>query len=137
LNPEEFFKTAEKLKDSDKESDLRTSMGRSYYAIFLHFREYLLKLGIVSKQKKGMHFFVQACLSNSRVKEAQSLSTELHELEQKRTKADYNLNAKITPKEAADTLKDAQEAVGKFHSLMTPDKENLLVVNAKQFAINN
>ena len=137
MNPEEFFKTAEKLKDSDKESDLRTSIGRSYYAVFLYLREYLFKLGIVSKRKKGIHFFVQACLSNSRVKEAQTLSTELHELEQKRTKADYKLNAKITPKEAVDTLRDAQEAVGKFSSSMTLDKENILVVNAKQFARYN
>jgi len=137
LNPEEFFKTAEKLKDSDEESDLRTSIGRSYYAIFLYFREYLSKLGVVSKRKKDVHFFVQACLSNSRVKEAQTLSTELHELKQKRTKADYKLNVKITPREAADTLKDAQEAVDKFRSSMTSDKENILVVNAKQFARYN
>jgi len=137
LNPEEFFKTAEKLKDSDKEPDLRTSMGRSYYAVFLYFRDYLFELGLVPKIKNHEpHKFVLSCMSNSRVKEAQSLSTKLVELKQKRTKADYDLKIKVTNTEAEDVLEDAKEAIATFNSLMTPDKQNTLVVNTKQFAEN-
>ncbi|MGB8226258.1 MAG: hypothetical protein WCE45_05260 [Sedimentisphaerales bacterium] len=136
MNPEEFFKTAEKLKDSDKEPDLRTSVGRSYYAIFLHFREYLKKLGLSKTRnpKNSVHSFVKDCLGFSQVSEASRLAVALNDLYGKREKADYHLSITINPTEASDVLEDAKEAIQTFHSSMTSGKEQILLANAKQYA---
>ena len=135
MDPKDFFKTAEKLKDSSLESDLRTSVGRSYYAIFLHFRDYLASLGLKKKDDKGVHFFVQACLSNSQIKKVQHLSAILGDLKDKRTKADYHLKENILKDEANDVYEDALEAVDNFY--ITTEDEIKLIENVKKAPITN
>ena len=130
MDPKDFFKTAKKLKDSDLESDLRTSMGRSYYAVFLYFRDYLANLGLKNRDNKSVHFFVQACLSNSQIKKAQQLSTILGNLHGKRKKADYNLNESISLNEANDTYEDALESIVDFS--ITCEDETKLIENVKK-----
>ena len=129
LEPKDFFNTAEKLKDSNIESDLRTSMSRSYYAIFLYLRDFLASLGLKKKKDNQAHFFVRACLSNSNVKKAQELSALLGDLCKKREKADYKLNECILTAEVDDAYKDAVEAIEDFK--ITEEDEKKLIKNVK------
>lgn len=75
MEPKQFFITAEMLKDKPNESHLRTSVGRSYYAAFLYFREHLKSLGLEKKRNpaREIHEFVIQCLEFSGIKEGKGL----------------------------------------------------------------
>jgi hypothetical protein len=65
MDPTEFLKTAELLKSHTEQPHLRTSVGRSYYAALLYFRERLKCLGLEKKKHptQNAHAFVRGRLS--------------------------------------------------------------------------
>jgi len=128
VEPTDFLKTAELLASEQEESHLRTSIGRSYYSAYLHFREYLRKLGFVNKKYES-HFFVSNLLSNSKNNEAIRVSAILNDLKQVRTDADYELDISISVNEAKDTLAKARKVINDF--VLTKDTEAEIVKEIK------
>ncbi len=130
MDPTDFFKTAELLKTYVKEeAHLRTSIGRSYYAAFLYFREYLKLRGVEKKKNptQGVHTFVIQCLSSSNVPEGRKASTYLHDLRQLRTDADYRLDKKFSQNDADDVFKRARKAIDDYNQNITPEEEKELI----------
>lgn len=138
MEPTQFFTTAELLKDKPGESHLRTSVGRSYYAAFLYFREYLKSLGLEKKKNltQDVHRFVIQCLQYSNVPEGSKASKYLHDLRQLRTDADYRLDKKFSQNDADDAFAKAKATIDNYTRSITPQREAELIrqatVHAKQ-----
>jgi len=132
MQPTDFFKTAEFLKSHTEESHLRTSIGRSYYAAFLYFRERFRSLGLEKtiKPKVDVHAFVVECLRFSQVLEGKKAATYLRNLQQVRQDADYQLDKKFVQKDAEDTFVNAKKVIADYNENITPEKEKNLVEKA-------
>jgi uncharacterized protein (UPF0332 family) len=131
----DFLHTAELLKKETHEWHLRTSIGRSYYAIFLYFREWLKAKGLEKKikPKQDAHAFVINCLSYSTVLEGQKASRYLKDLQQNREDCDYRLDMTFSPDDAENALTRARKAIAEYSSI-TSENAKHLVVNAMQHA---
>jgi len=137
VDPTDFFKTAELLKTHVEEAHLRTSIGRSYYATFLYFREHLRSQGLEKKKQPSQdaHAFIIKCLQNSNVQEGKKASTRLHNLRQLRTDADYRLDKKLSQNDADDAFAKAKNVIDDYTNNITPEQETQLIQNASDFAI--
>jgi hypothetical protein len=134
MEPEDFFKTAELLNSHrDEEANVRTSISRSYYGIFLYFREYLSKHGIckTKKPKEQVHDFLRDVLRYSNSTEGSILGDILGDLSQRRKDADYELARKFTPEDGEDALCIAQGAISDYVKI-DPAEEKKLLANAKK-----
>jgi uncharacterized protein (UPF0332 family) len=111
FEPKFFLKLAENLKDSPNddlfESRIRTSVGRSYYAIFLATRSKVEKL--VEKELENRRDIHQVLIN--RLKQSPNLQmaeygTHVDTLRQYRLQADYRIRTNIsgTIAETAYTL---------------------------------
>lgn len=136
MEPTNFFKTAELLKAHTEEAHLRTSIGRSYYAAFLYFRERLKSLGLEKKIKPNLdaHAFVIQCLGFSQMSEGSKASKYLHDLQQVREDADYQLDKEFLQNEAEDTFVKAKKVIADYKKNITPEKEKELIDKATSFA---
>jgi len=132
MDPTEFLKTAELLKTHTEQPHLRTSVGRSYYAAILFFRECLKNLGLEKKKHPSQqaHDFVIQCLRFSGVTEAVKASQYLKDLQQIREDADYHLERIFSQNDAEDTFVKAQKLINDFKQKMTKEKEKTLLNSA-------
>lgn len=99
FDPSNFFSLASQLcVSSSSESELRTSIGRSYYASFLSARERLASCGHYVPTRTGQdHQGVIDTLAGLRKR---PLRDKLDSLRQLRTWADYELGNPVGFKEA-------------------------------------
>lgn len=136
MEPTNFFKTAELLKTHVEEAHLRTSIGRSYYAAFLYFRERLKSCGLEKKKQPNQdaHAFVIQCLQSSNVLEGSKASGYLRDMRQLRTDADYHLDKKFSQNDADDAFVIANKAIEDYTRNITPEQEMKLIQKATDFA---
>lgn len=136
MDPIDFFRTAELLKGEVGEAHLRTSVGRSYYAAFLYFREYLKKIGLEKTKQPGReaHTFVIQCMANSNVPEGGRASQYLQDLRRLREDADYHLDRVFSQNDAEDAFVKAQKIVSDYKTNISPEKEQILVNKASAYA---
>jgi uncharacterized protein (UPF0332 family) len=138
MNPTDFLETADLLKKKNHQGHLRTSIGRSYYATFLYFRERLKSKGLVKtiRPNNEAHSFVIDCLQFSQINEGTKAGRYLKDLQQVREDADYNLDIVLDPNDAKDALDRALNAIKDYNDNISksPDKEDQLIVKAKEHA---
>lgn len=101
MEGKEFLELAKKLQSSDDEAARRTSVSRSYYAIFNHVKDFLNTNGIKLPQAAQAHEKAHQYLSNSGIDEAVDLADDLDNLRKNRNDADYELR---TPKFLYDKM---------------------------------
>lgn len=83
FNPLRFLELAKDLAKSNDESNLRTAVGRAYYAIFLTIRK---KLGVDNEYE------VHAAVFNRLVRLRKTMiNTQLSEMKRLRVTADYEI----------------------------------------------
>jgi uncharacterized protein (UPF0332 family) len=136
MNPADFLKTADLLKVQTEEAHWRTSVGRSYYAAFLYFREKLKRLGLVKTKEQGLeeHAFVIKCLQFSEVSEGVQVAQCLRNLKQSREDADYRLDREFSQNDAGDAFVKAQKVIEDYQRNISPEKERELIKGATGFA---
>ncbi len=133
MNPEDFFKTAEFLNsDTSLEANLRSSISRSYYGIFLYFREYLESKGIrkIKEPKRQVHEFVRKTFRGSNSIFGSKLADKLKDLKQSREDADYDLKRSFTIDDSEIVLELAQKAISDYKKI-SPEEEIKLIRNAE------
>ena len=132
MDPSEFLKTAELLKSQTEQAHLRTSIGRSYYAVFLYFRERFRRLGLEKTKHPGRdeHAFVIQCLRFCGVTEGVKASQYLNDLQQVREDADYHLDRIFSQNDADDAFAKAKRVITDYEESVTPNKEKSLIDNA-------
>jgi len=91
MDPIDFIKTANSLKNSREEADRRSSISRAYYAVFNYIRFYLEAQG-VNVPRSSAHDKIQKYLKNSGLQIAEDIGKRVDELEDDRVEADYHLN---------------------------------------------
>ncbi len=106
----DFLKIAKKLINGS-EAYWRTSIGRSYYAVFNHLKKECINLGIaIPKSSKG-HNELTSSFYNSGVKEAVDIGSQINDLYSQRLSADYELDSPITKQTADFTLRKAESII--------------------------
>ena len=136
MEPVEFLKTAELLRAQTEQAHLRTSIGRSYYAAILYFRERLKQIGLQKTKQPGReaHAFVIQCLQFSEVTECVKASQYLHDLQQIREDADYHLEMIFSQNDAEDAFEKAQRVISDFEDQMNVEKQKTLLEKASAYA---
>jgi uncharacterized protein (UPF0332 family) len=99
MEGKDFLELAKKLQSFADEASLRTSVSRSYYAIFNHVKDFLNTNGISMPKAAQAHEKAHQYLSNSGIDEALDLADDLDNMRNRRNDADYEMRS---PKYAYD-----------------------------------
>jgi hypothetical protein len=142
IEPTDFHKTAEFLKDKKDEWHVRTSVNRSYYGAFLYFREFLSKRGvdIPKPTKKSQHKFIIECFEKSKTEAEPSNKIQIGQIWNKlktlfdnRIKADYRLDLRFPPNYSEDSLRCAKTTIEDFNKLNGSATEKLIIEVATRY----
>lgn len=122
MNPTDFLKTAEHLKDQDGEHYVRSSISRSYYAIYLHVRHFISKTFLGGRKfKKDPHQKLIDCLQFCDAPDIKSIGVMLSDLRQARTEADYEMTKAITAQKCQDIFEGATDLLSDFEDKISID----------------
>jgi hypothetical protein len=94
MNPLDFLRVADTLKDCKGEAEIRTVAGRAYYAVFNLIKLYLAAHQIKLRRREE-HRLLPLCIKNSGVEEAKEVGAKVGELRDDRYEADYEMDAHI------------------------------------------
>lgn len=112
----EFLKVAKKLINGS-EANYRTSIGRSYYAVFNHLKKECISLGVaIPKSSKG-HNDLLSNFYNSGIQEAVDIGVGINDLYSQRLNADYELQSVITKQTADLMLRKAEDIIAKYPAI--------------------
>lgn len=142
MQPSDFHKTAEFLKDREEEWHIRTSINRSYYGLFLYFRDFLKGQGVrlPDRKVKSHHQFVLECFHKSRFFRSSKDSaifgiySRLRTLLQRRTDADYKLRLLFRVNDSKDSFRLAITTIEDFKKLRNSEREKHIINVAKNHA---
>lgn len=120
VDPAEFLLVAERYQNSTKESERRTSVGRSYYALYNQVVAGLRSKG-VNFPRKSTH----ECLIYYLTHCNPGLAEDLKTLRNNRVLADYNMETQFSAKMACFFYQKAFCAVESFRQLTDPDLDRI------------
>jgi len=124
MDPLDFFVTANKLKSSRQEADIRTAIGRAYYAIFNYIRSYLARNNI-TLQDGSAHRDLRISIRNSGIGGAQELARDIQEIYDQRRIADYEMDmTSLNPNDCNMLVLKANMVVQTFQASEGPDLIN-------------
>ena len=125
MEPLRFLRTADRLKDTCREEDSRTSISRSYYAI-IHFIKDILSNAGVSIGRRQTHKLYNLFLEcrNSNVR---AIGLHISSLHDERIKADYEFSKKVQKQHAKMNYKLACQIERDFTLYFdSAEKEDIL-----------
>ena len=112
MDPLNFLGVARTLSETDQESNLRTSVGRSYFAVFNHFRLRLDSLKPLPKTQED-HSLVVRYLTQAPNSELKSVGQTLSDLRKSRNEADYDMDVVVGQDQSRLALAKAERAIDK------------------------
>ena len=114
---------------------MRTSVSRSYYGIFLYFRNYFSahRIHKIKEPRKQVHLFVRETFRQSNSRTGSKLAEKLQDLSEKRRQADYELEMPFTLEDAEDALEIAQKTISDYREIDNEEEDKLLR-NAEAYA---
>jgi hypothetical protein len=130
MDPREFLPIAERYMVSNSQAERRTSVGRSYYALFHVLLGALSARGVIFRQVPEDHYTLISYLARSGNKTAASVSSVLRDLRQERNRADYSLSDPFDLRISEFVYKKAIKALESFDSI--PMAELATIVNKIQ-----
>lgn len=116
MDPLEFLSVARNLEGSDHESQRRTSIGRSYFALFNHVRTRLAPLKRLPETEDA-HALVARYLTSANNRGLHSVGRTLKDLRESRNTADYDMEATIAQDQSRLALSRAERAVKEFRGV--------------------
>ena len=116
MDPLDFLRPARDLSGSAQEAERRTSIGRSYFAVFNHIR---IRLEPLKSLPDGsdIHSIVVRYLTFANDKQLQSVGQTLKDLRISRNEADYNMKAMIIQEQSRLALSKAEKALEKSRDI--------------------
>jgi len=114
FDPLEFLRLAYDLKKIQNEAELRTSIGRAYYATFLYAREWLRAKRWVIYDDYTDHKEVLKGLHKYKGRKVSDKMSSLHN--DFRKEADYELRGRITRVNAEEAIRLANDIISKLRS---------------------
>jgi hypothetical protein len=119
VDPAAFLNIAEQFQASDSEAERRTSIGRSYYALYNILCGSLASQGVYFTHRGGDHGLLVYYLTQCGHPQAADIGATLRDLRNYRNNADYYMNAMIDIHQsrlvyekvrgAVDTLRELQQ----------------------------
>lgn len=91
MDPLDFLRVANTLKDSAEEAELRTAVGRAYYAVFNHIRSYLASKNVRFENYR-IHERLPMSIRNSGGEVAREVGSKFGELRDDRHESDYTMD---------------------------------------------
>jgi len=91
MDPCDFLKIADGLKNSCEEAGRRSAVSRAYYAAFHYIRLYLVREGIDVPQGGTIHDKIPKYLRYSGLQKAKDVAKCMQELRDDRKEADYKI----------------------------------------------
>jgi hypothetical protein len=126
MDPAAFLDIAQQWQVSDSEAERRTSIGRSYYALFNILRQSLSSRGVTFRFRATDHGDLVDYLTRCGNQEAARIGGILNNLRVQRNDADYDMNLTIDTNQSQLAYRSAQEAVDKFNALSQTDLETII-----------
>lgn len=114
-NPLDFLNIADRYKNSTNEYERRTSVGRSYYAVYNFLSIALIAAGVTKlKQGPGDHTRIVTCLTQCSDRQAMLVGNLLKDLYERRRFADYRLDMIIDNNYSALAHNRAKKLLDEF-----------------------
>jgi len=114
----EFLDTASRLSQGATEGDWRSSVSRSYYAVFHYFRGFLLANGLDVGQGGQVHFNLYSGLLNCGFPAVAPIASRIDRLREWRTWADYDLRRTVGQRHALRSVHEANAVIAAFQALL-------------------
>ncbi len=128
----EFQTTAEKLANGNSEGDWRSAISRAYYAVFHHFREWLLGHGLDVGKGGQSHFNLYTGLMNCGIATIKPLASRVDELRFNRVSADYELMRQVRQSDASKWVREGKAIVVDFQAILGVVPAAQIVQGARQ-----
>ncbi|MEM0140305.1 MAG: HEPN domain-containing protein [Ferroplasma sp.] len=119
MKPEEFLDLAKNIVNANSnQAQIRTSISRIYYSVFLESRELFISMGAKFSKSANVHKEVEDLIKNSGCNgnDAYKESNLLFNLRKMRNEADYDLPDKFSFSDVEDALKYSGEILNYLHS---------------------
>ena len=116
MDPLDFLNVAASLCESGEEAERRTSVGRSYFALFNHLR---IKLAAITQipTTDEAHQAVVHYLTHANNRNLSSVGQSLRDLRSSRNVADYKLDGTVDQADSRVALVKAKSAFGKLSTV--------------------
>lgn len=126
MDGREFFVIAEKFKTSANEAERRTSIGRSYYALFNVLMGKLSDNGVVFAETPDDHYKLISYLSKAGSRTAGIVGGALKDLRLERNRADYVMKTVIDSRASELLYQKATRAMAQFDSIPSTEMQNIV-----------
>ncbi|MFQ5853696.1 MAG: hypothetical protein ACE5JU_24320 [Candidatus Binatia bacterium] len=128
----EFLDIAHQFQASSSEAERRTSIGRSYYALYNVLIGLLSSQGVPFENGGGDHWRLVNYLTKCNDRIAFRIGGALRDLRSVRTDADYHLNMPIEIAQSELAYKRARRAINRFDALQQSSHIHVVVQLIKQ-----
>lgn len=123
----EFLDIANQFQASASEAERRTSIGRSYYALYNVLFGFLSSQGVDFENGGGDHRRLVNYLTRCNDRQAYRIGGALRDLRTYRTDADYDLNVAIDASTSQLAYRQARKAINRFDALQhSPDIQTVI-----------
>lgn len=120
MEPLDFIKVAKQLLRYNNEAKWRTSIGRSYYAIFNYLKNEIYSLGITISKGPAGHGELVKNFHGCGIDEAIEIGSKVRDLYTQRIIADYEMDDTVTQNTASLIFKKAKEITEVFPKIDKP-----------------
>ena len=120
MDAKDFLKIAKKLLKYNSEANWRTSIGRSYYAIFNYLKQECQALNLHISSGPAGHGELKNYLYNCGIDEGIDIGSKIGDLLTQRIKADYELGEEVTQNTARLMFEKAQDIEKRFPPIDKP-----------------
>jgi len=135
MNGRDFLDCARRYSIASAEGDWRTAVSRAYYAVFHHFRDWLLskngRLGSGWQSHSSLYLGLANCgIASNRV-----IADRIDELRKSRTYADCDLWRKVTATTASRAVDDADAIFADFQTALQATPAQQIADGARNYLI--
>jgi hypothetical protein len=116
MEPAEFLRVARSLAESNAEAEWRTSIGRSYFAVFNQVRRRIAPIKTLPTTDE-VHALVVGYLQNANNQDLRLVGQALHDLRISRNEADYDLDVDVDQTRSRFAVAKATKAMQRFTDL--------------------
>lgn len=122
----DFLDVANRLRDSEQESDRRTSVGRSYFALYNHVRTKLSNF-LQIPDREDAHRAVAYYLTGTNHPNIRQVGQSLRDLRRSRNTADYNLETAVEIDQSRTAARRARRAVDRIDGVNDQTLRNAVI----------
>ena len=127
MDARNFLGVAAQFKNSGNEAERRTSIGRSYYALFNVVIGTLTARGVVFRRTPDDHRTLVSYLTKARHRTASSVGSALLSLRSERNRADYEMASMIGAKTTEFVFQKATDASAQFDSISPAEMAEIVM----------